>query len=166
MSYKSSGVFLKAALWVVLVIGIAFSVRTGCHLTSWLTYMMFSKPVEAVIEESYPYSMTVRKPRPTRYVERYRGTYGFDLQESAGKTAHFTGKFNDSYFLSIDRENLQKGDRLMVRYLSFNPSWSRPEEEFGLTQLAIAGFFFLVSAICGGICAWLLWFFWRPPNKA
>lgn len=112
-------------------------IRSGYLISLWTFYRLAGIETVAVIETSEQYQYIVRKPRPSRYVNGFRGTYGFDLDASGIPAGHFTGRFDSRDLIGFTEVELREGDRITVLYSRFDPSVSRPADEMNKIHLLI-----------------------------
>jgi len=130
MNEKPQGCFPVPLIYLVLMISALVVLRTGYLTVSWLAYAVFGSEATATVEHSESYQALVRKPRPSHYVTRYRGSYKIDDNGA-------TSSFDTSDFIMNANEVLVSGSQLAVRRLIFLPSVSRPVLELGWTQIII-----------------------------
>jgi len=119
--------------------------RTGFLLFEWSFYKLTGIETEAVVEQCEQYQYIVRKPRPSRYVTGYRGTYGFDLDAHGKPAGHFTGRFDSRDFIGSTKEEIRVGSSIPVLYSRFDPSISRPADALKNTHLLLSIVFFILS---------------------
>jgi hypothetical protein len=146
MKNKASSHILRAAIIAALIINLFIAARSGWHVGVDAVYAIWGKPADAVVQEVSRYFTTIRKPKPTRYSQRFRGQYVFDVKMDSGKTIRVTGLFDTADFMGSSDQELLTGDRISIRYLLFNHDRSRPEMAFGSVKLIIAVCFFAASS--------------------
>jgi len=146
MKKQASSHILRAAIIAALIINLFIAARSGWHIGWNAVYAIWGKSAEAVVNDVSRYSTIIREPKPTRTAHRFRGQYVFDVKMDSGKTVRVTGLFDTADFMGFSDQELLPGDRLSIKYLSFNQFWSRPEMAFGSVKLIIAVCFFAASS--------------------
>jgi hypothetical protein len=143
---KRPSVCLPRLLVILLfAAGMIGVLRSGYLISVWSFYKLAGIETEAVIEQCEQYQYIVRKPRPSRYVSGYRGTYGFDLDASGNSAGHFTGRFDSQNLIRFAGGEIRGGDSMPVLYSRFDPSTSRPADELNKTHLLISTVVFIPS---------------------
>lgn len=145
MKYRPSGRLPMLFIILLFAAGLIGGLRSGYLMSVWSFYKLAGIEAEAVVEQCEQYQYIVRKPRPSRYVSGYRGTYGFDLRADSMLTGHFTGGFDSRNFLVSAGEEIRVGSSIPVLYSRFDPSISRPANEMNATHLLVPVVFFIPS---------------------
>jgi hypothetical protein len=148
----------RRALTALAFVGLAVSglvfLRAGWLLAGTSAYALFGRTVMATVASVERHDVIVRKPRPSRPVARYRGTYRFVAPASDGTPRTWEGRFETADFLGDDRA-VAVSDPLPVRYLAWRPAWSRPADSTDADNWLMAALM-TVAAGFGGLVSLLL----------
>jgi hypothetical protein len=145
MSDRFSGLLPRLFALLLFVAAAAGALRGGFLIGRWAFYRVTGATTVAVVEQCEEYQYVVRKPRPSRYAEGYRGVYHFDVIAEGKPAARHTGLFDSRSFLGTTPQRCGVGDRMAVVYSRLDPAWSRPSAELTYVHLAMPVLFFGIS---------------------
>lgn len=150
-SGRSLPPFARPLLWLGLAASLYAGARAGAYLAVRSAYALAGLPATAVVTRASPHLSIVRKPRPSRYLERYRGAYRLEF---AGKVSE--GEFDTGSFIGAEPVRISHGDTLPMRCLRFAPRACRPAASLGYGGLIAALALFPLSFLGAAVFVFLL----------
>jgi hypothetical protein len=156
MKKKSSAHVLQAAVIIALAINLFIAIRSGWQIGLNAAYAFWGTPAEAVVNNVSRYFTTVREPKPTRYSAQFRGQYIYEIKIDSGEPVRVMGRFDTVDFTGSSNQEVLPGDRMLIKYLSFDPNRSKPEMALGPGKLTIAACFFAASSFLSAMFLFIL----------
>ncbi|OGR96894.1 MAG: hypothetical protein A2016_03805 [Elusimicrobia bacterium GWF2_62_30] len=151
--------FFIPLLWLGLAASLYAGARAGHLLVVHAAYSLAAEDAEAAVTEVYIYSRVIRKPRPSRYVNQYKGAYALSVN---GKSCN--GAFDTASFIGAEETPVHAGDRLQLRCLKFGSGWCRPKASLGSEWLLAAAVILCFSLFAAAAAALLLLLAARARN--